>query len=946
MPGGGGVASGLVLGSLIVTAVWICAKSKPEKVLEAEGDSVDDGMMAGLNIRAGVGSQYPNVHISGMSSLAANCGGGRAGAGPTRPSPPPHPSQARMAMDRRSFSPRQCIQCPPAQPVCPAQCVAGCDLIAQTCSQCPTMRCTAAPDSSDSGGGISKGALAGVIVGCLILFAAGVLLFIYLRRRAQAAIVTTREKALATIAGSAPNSSSAAKSGFAANTVGITNTVVPGGALPPPDLGEKNSASSPPATASSAGGGAGGGQLYTHANHDLDPETGLVTHNPFTDAATISTTDTGSNVIPIHYVPPGARSPTSPMAPSRPERSPDLNLRLAPHPNAPHDSFASSLQPPHLSSPYAESQRSGATGHSWASTLSTGSSIMYDSPTIVNATQGVVRQVVLGVGKAEVVRVPSSGKRSIPEKLGGGTNKSSSSLHVPSSSMSRANRQRSPLANSSFIPMAIPEVPLSPHPASAPASANPFSDSATVEGESSLGGGTSTLQRQESDNSLHTTSTFGTQLPARSPGETSTGSVDAEHEGESNGNSDSHGEHSARDGLSQEGRLPHRESLPDFRHPLDEYRYPPQPSSAPPAFQIQPGFHPHHAARGSLASVASSGSRADSILAGFPFVQPSPMFVAGHGNSPLSMSYRPQSIATDAGGDGEGREGDSMGGDRERDHRGFNVGHAPGRGKGSVGGRSIGGGGGSTSALRVVKGAKGPAPSLKQLQAEEERAYYKYQQQQQQQLSQQLHHNRQDSTGADSVIDPELAATLGTGIGAGTPLPPLPLPLPPVPPSRHTLGLSTMSTASSGSNSGLEAFPFTLGGSTTSLSGGASHPTSMSMSVPMSLGSERSLGSARGMRNRVSEISNFIDEYGRERERASLDTLALSRDLQAFPLEYGPRDSFDVGHGHGHGHGHGNCCSESPRSPLLSSAFDLNPIFATYAPYPFFQSPPPPSRLL
>jgi len=38
-----------------------------------------------------------------------------------------------------------------------------------------------------------------------------------------------------------------------------------------------------------------------------------------------------------------------------------------------------------------------------------------------------------------------------------------------------------------------------------------------------------------------------------------------------------------------------------------------------------------------------------------------------------------------------------------------------------------------------------------------------------------------------------------------------------------------------------------------------------------------------------------------------LDTLALSRDLQAFPLEYdmGLRDSFDIGHGNGGGHGHG-----------------------------------------
>ncbi|KAG8681050.1 hypothetical protein FRC09_017785 [Ceratobasidium sp. 395] len=84
-------------------------------------------------------------------------------------------------------------------------------------------------------------------------------------------------------------------------------------------------------------------------------------------------------------------------------------------------------------------------------------------------------------------------------------------------------------------------------------------------------------------------------------------------------------------------------------------------------------------------------------------------------------------------------------------------------------------------------------------------------------------------------------------------------------PSRHTLGMSTFSSASGVSSSGLEAFPFHFGG--------AGHAARDSMDTNMDIPVEGS-------------------RIGPGHVRASLDTLALSRDLEAFPLPndvYGKR---------------------------------------------------------
>jgi protein OPY2 len=71
---------------------------------------------------------------------------------------------------RRLF--RRCVICPTSLPVCP-QCAANqkCSLLAQTCNQCASTRCIDAGGSSDSdnSGGTPVGAIAGGVVGGIVL---------------------------------------------------------------------------------------------------------------------------------------------------------------------------------------------------------------------------------------------------------------------------------------------------------------------------------------------------------------------------------------------------------------------------------------------------------------------------------------------------------------------------------------------------------------------------------------------------------------------------------------------------------------------------------------------------------------------------------------------------------------------------------------------------------
>jgi hypothetical protein len=151
-------------------------------------------------------------------------------------------------------------------------------------------------------------------------------------------------------------------------------------------------------------------------------------HNPFDDTQSIQTTRThGSNVIQIALVPPVNQTSTianPPPSPSRPDRSPDLNLEHL----AVSQSNSRSETP---SSNLTEPDRR----FSYLTNASTGSDFLNEVPMIVTPVRGQVRQV-LGVVKAEVIQAPSS---------------PSQQSSVRSSAASRPP-VRSPLANTSFGP--------------------------------------------------------------------------------------------------------------------------------------------------------------------------------------------------------------------------------------------------------------------------------------------------------------------------------------------------------------------------------------------------------------------------------------------------------------------------------------------------------------
>jgi len=206
---------------------------------------------------------------------------------------------------------------------------------------------------------------------------------------------------------------------------------------------------------------------------DLNPESLSTTHpyqahaptqiNPFDDGHSIQTTGTdGTNVIPIALVSPESpRSRTEvlpPSSPTRPARSPDLNLNLD-HVNVSRDSLRAT-------SPY--SQASGLSGvsakasarHSYMSGASYASDFLNEAPMIITPTKGAIRQVV-GVVKAEVIQTPSAPSTPLQHD----------SLKPP-----RATRPSvgSPLASASFGPADMGRDSLYEQDITMPS--NPFSD--------------------------------------------------------------------------------------------------------------------------------------------------------------------------------------------------------------------------------------------------------------------------------------------------------------------------------------------------------------------------------------------------------------------------------------------------------------------------------------
>jgi hypothetical protein len=308
---------------------------------------------------------------------------------------------------------------------------------------------------SSSEGGLSGGAVAGAVVSCVIaaLLLASGLWFLRRRRAMRKAQVLANKRP---------------------TPYGMEHGVgTPGGEKAPTTPGTPGTPGGPASPRSpNAPAGTSHTLHYTESDINLDP---------FADAHSVHS-GTSSHVIPIAYVPPNSASmsladghrqssrisltPGSPLPPSRPFRSPELNLRLEPPKSAASRLSAnqSDLRPPRFSSPYAASQRSGA---SRASTVSSVGSFIYgDTPVVVSQAQGGVRQV-LGVARPEVVQVPAGGL-SVPSTPGSGTG----------ADLVRSWSQRSKKSTAPPVPelptTAVPE--RSPFSPDSDATGNPFAD--------------------------------------------------------------------------------------------------------------------------------------------------------------------------------------------------------------------------------------------------------------------------------------------------------------------------------------------------------------------------------------------------------------------------------------------------------------------------------------
>ncbi|KAG8732838.1 hypothetical protein FRC11_010607 [Ceratobasidium sp. 423] len=561
--------------------------------------------------------------------------------------------------------------CP--QAVCNCKSDESCEIKYRTCDQCDVVTCI--PNSKPQGGGISGGAVAGAVVSCLVvsmLLAAG-MWFLRRRRAARKAQVMSKRPSPFTMESGAGT---------------------PAGEKPP----------TLPASPRTPNANGTRTLHYTESDINLDP---------FADAHSVHSA-ASSHVIPIAYVPPTsasmsladghARSGHLSMAslpPSRPHRSPDLNLKLEPPKSAASRlSVGQDLRPPRFSSPYAASQRSGA---SRASTVSSVGSFVYgDTPVVVSQAQGGVRQV-LGVARPEVVQVPAAGLASGPPTPGSGTG--ADLVRSWSQRSKKSTPTAPPLPN--FPPEHIQRSPFSPESELGP---DPFADK----------------ENETTTYSVRSVNTFG------QPGVP------------------------GRDLRASKSPPPHPSTF--LAEPVG---YDSRPSSIGTVIEgsaqrVMLGTA--SASTEDLAALppvpvrrASGASVADSILAGFPFVPPSPVGQDAHRPGSLAMSV-------------------------------------------------------SESFSDPNPPPVPPVPTLSELARQEEQA-----------------------------LEQGQVARL--------------------PPSRQTLGMSTFSSASGVSSSGLEAFPFQFG------TGGAPRD-SLDTNADVDL-------SAVG---------------GKQAVRASLDTLALSRDVEAFPL--------------------------------------------------------------
>ncbi|KAH9482979.1 hypothetical protein JR316_0005079 [Psilocybe cubensis] len=313
------------------------------------------------------------------------------------------------------LSARACIDVSTCPDLMPCSCKANefCVQIARDCNTCPKNQCVLQTPVKQSGGGVSKGALAGGVIGAIVFL--GLVIAFFLHRR-KAALVRKHRSVPREVKKEVPAS---------AETV-----------LNRPDPAEKVQAELRTSTSNTIDLDPHAEASTSHPPHGFRPPI-----NPFDDNNSIQTAGTGgTNVIPIALVPADANrlssahtdSQTSSSSyPSRPPRSPELNLNLE-HVNVSHENVRNG---------YSQSTRSGISGissrNSYMSNASYSSDFLNEAPMIMTSSKGNVRQV-LGVMKAEVI---SAGSLS--------ANNSSDNLKPPAYSRPSV---KSPLASTSFGP--------------------------------------------------------------------------------------------------------------------------------------------------------------------------------------------------------------------------------------------------------------------------------------------------------------------------------------------------------------------------------------------------------------------------------------------------------------------------------------------------------------
>ncbi|PPQ63871.1 hypothetical protein CVT24_009497 [Panaeolus cyanescens] len=313
--------------------------------------------------------------------------------------------------------PRQSEDCnKPCPPVPACSCPAGTECI-------QVSRCDPIPGGGSPGKqGVSKGALAGAVVGILAALILVIVLFI--RRRKRRLLRMSRQKA------------AEPPKDIPASAETVLKRPDPTG-KPPSELSSstirhyahsQTTIDLDPHSQESAG--------HTSSFHPLGP-------NPFDDNNSIQTAGTeGTNVIPIALVTPDPHrtsisnseahsSSTAGSQPMRPPRSPDLNLNLD-HTNVSTDNIRAPMN-------YPQSTISGISRNSYLSSASYSSDFLNEAPMIITPTRTNVRQV-MGVVKAEVINTGSLPSSPAP---------SDNTLRIPSHVKPVT---KSPLAATSFGP--------------------------------------------------------------------------------------------------------------------------------------------------------------------------------------------------------------------------------------------------------------------------------------------------------------------------------------------------------------------------------------------------------------------------------------------------------------------------------------------------------------